>query len=190
MELDKQFYLKTLREDRQRSYKLLAKLIQEEFHPDSVVDFGCGAGWVLYYCQVSGISDIVGCEPNYNAQFVADESVSSRIIQTSLAEHLDLRRQFDLAVSLEVAEHIPSKFSHQVIENICRHSKNVLFSAAYPGQGGVGHVNEQKFEYWENHFNSYGFVLDKPATRRILRALKKGKANHWYYKNCRVLRCK
>lgn len=189
MELDEKFYLKTLREDRQRSYKLLAKLIQEEFQPASIVDFGCGAGWVLHYCKLNGIGDIVGCEPNKNVKSVASESISSNILQMSLTDDLDLGRQFDLAVSLEVAEHIPFEYSSQVIQNICRHSKNVLFSAAYPGQGGVGHVNEQKFEFWERIFNSLGFALDKTATKRVLNALKIGKANKWYCKNCRVLRC-
>ena len=33
-----------------------------------------------------------------------------------------------------------------------RHSDIVLFSAAPPGQGGHGHVNERSYEYWRGEF--------------------------------------
>jgi len=35
----------------------------------------------------------------------------------------------------------------------------VAFSAAIPGQGGVGHVNEQWPDYWEALFAAKGYVL-------------------------------
>ncbi|WP_449394980.1 hypothetical protein [Devosia riboflavina] len=33
----------------------------------------------------------------------------------------------------------------------------VLFSAAIPGQGGVGHLNEQWQSYWADHFAAHGY---------------------------------
>ena len=33
----------------------------------------------------------------------------------------------------------------------------ILFSAAIPGQGGQGHVNEQWQSYWVERFKNYGY---------------------------------
>jgi len=35
----------------------------------------------------------------------------------------------------------------------------VLFSAALPGQGGVGHINEQPLSYWRSLFAKHGYVF-------------------------------
>ncbi len=33
----------------------------------------------------------------------------------------------------------------------------ILFSSAIPGQGGIGHINEQRPAFWRNLFQSMGY---------------------------------
>jgi hypothetical protein len=67
---------------------------------------------------------------------------------------------FDLAVSLEVAEHIVAASANTFVESLTRAAPLVMFSAAIPHQGGGGgdHVNEQWPEYWVERFATLGYV--------------------------------
>ena len=85
-------------------------------------------------------------------------------------------------VSLEAAEHIEEKHSDMIVENICRHTDQVLFSAAHPGQGGYGHVNEQPKPYWVRKFNALGFHVDQ-RTDQFVGFLRKAGTKPWYWQN-------
>jgi len=125
--------------------------------PRSVIDFGCGGGAWLSTCKDLGVVDICGVDGHY-----VD---TSRLLfpSTHFVAH-DLRhlyrspRSFDLAISLEVAEHIPADDVRTYIESLTRLSSVILFSAAIPFQGGLGHVNEQWPSYWLELFKERGFV--------------------------------
>ncbi|MCA9789386.1 MAG: hypothetical protein KC462_06410, partial [Cyanobacteria bacterium HKST-UBA05] len=56
---------------------------------------------------------------------------------------------FDLAMCVEIAEHIPNRCSRQLVKTLTKASDTVFFTAAPPGQGGVGHINEQPQAFWE-----------------------------------------
>ena len=66
---------------------------------------------------------------------------------------------YDLAISLEVAEHLPESSAENFITSLCEASDIVLFSAAVKGQGGVGHVNEQFLSYWQKIFSNKGYKM-------------------------------
>ena len=70
----------------------------------------------------------------------------------NLNERLILDRTFDLAICLEVAEHISEKCAKTFIDTLTSLAPAVLLSAAIPGQGGKGHVNEQWPDYWADFF--------------------------------------
>ena len=71
--------------------------------PQSAVDVGCGTGEWLRVCQELGVDDITGIDFH-------DASVlhipRDRYLSHNLVEPLSIGRMFDLAVSLEVAEHL------------------------------------------------------------------------------------
>jgi hypothetical protein len=72
---------------------------------------------------------------------------------------------FDLVSCVEVLEHIPAEQADAAVAAICsRSSRWVYFSAAQPGQGGPGHVNEQPLEYWRQKFVENGFEFQFTAT--------------------------
>jgi len=130
--------------------------------PGSVIDVGCGEGWWLrtfwecgvHYEELLGIDNHSGLEKlkGWDGAFI------KRDIPTELADPTNIGRRFDLAVCLEVAEHLDASQADALVEYLCGRSDVVLFSAAIPGQGGVGHVNEQWPEYWIQKFNQRGFI--------------------------------
>jgi len=186
--IDKKFYEKTLRPDRQRSYKIVCDTLVKEFSPKSVVDFGCGAGWILHYFNKLNVTDLKGLEICKDSKLIASEDINEKISFMSLSENIDLGRQFDLTVSFEVAEHIDEIYADVIVKNLCRHSKIVVFSAAYPGQGGYGHINEQEFSYWRQKFEKEDFLWDETISSKIKSNWKKKNISMWYWKNTNIFR--
>ena len=78
-----------------------------------------------------------------------------------------LGRQFDLVVSLEVAEHRPAEAAGRFVADLVALGKVVCFSAAGPGQGGTNDVNEQWPDYWKRLFDRHGYVLVDCLRRRF-----------------------
>lgn len=184
-----QFYKKSLRPDRQHSYKAIVKYVHKKIVPDmkSVVDFGCGAGWFLYYFKQRGITNLVGIEPNLSTIFeVADPLILDHLVKGSLTRKIHLETKFDVAFCIEVVEHINKRWSNIICENITMYSDLLIFSAAHPGQGGYGHINEQPFEYWEEKLNKKNFYLNKPTTISFRKHLRKSKVKKWYIDNIAV----
>lgn len=66
---------------------------------------------------------------------------------------------FDLVLSLEVAEHLSPHRAEGFIDDLATFSDQVLFSAAIPGQGGYGHINEQPHQYWIRMFEDRGYAV-------------------------------
>lgn len=74
-----------------------------------------------------------------------------------------LTDRYDLALCLEVMEHISEQYAEKTIKLLTQLSDKILFSAAIPGQGGICHVNEQWQTYWANLFSKFGYypkILD------------------------------
>ena len=67
----------------------------------------------------------------------------AKFTAVDLRDSFAIGRTFDLAISLEVAEHPPEEFAEPLVERLVTAAPFVLFSAAIPEQGGIHHVNEQ-----------------------------------------------
>jgi hypothetical protein len=52
------------------------------------------------------------------------------------------RKRFDLAISLEVAEHLPEGSAGALVSTLIEAAPVVVFSAAIKGQSGTNHINE------------------------------------------------
>jgi SAM-dependent methyltransferase len=186
--LDNEFYKKTLRPDRQRSYKLLAKFIVKKAWPEvkSIVDYGCGAGWLLYYLKEYGPADVAGIEPNKAALSVMDKGIKPLVKFRTLKGYINLNRKYDMAICLEVAEHLDERYADRLVDNLTKNTDLVVFSAAPPGQGGWGHINEQPPEYWEEKFIIAGFKCNHLRTQQFRIYLSYKGAKKWYCKNITV----
>ncbi len=121
----------------------------------SILDVGCGVGAWLAEWASAGIEDYLGVDGDYVDRanlLVSPEHFRAQDLKTPL----DLGRRFDLVTSFEVAEHLPEAVADQFVAGLVRHADVVVFSAAIPGQGGVGHVNEQWQSYWARKFTDLG----------------------------------
>jgi SAM-dependent methyltransferase len=124
----------------------------------SVVDVGCGIGTWLKVFEENGVEDILGIDGNY-----IDKSLlkidNHNFIEYDLEKLYTTDRKFDLAISLEVAEHLSIESACVFVKTICGLSDTVLFSAAIPNQGGQNHINEQEPNYWIMKFKAEGYHL-------------------------------
>ena len=86
--------------------------------------------------------------------------------------------RYDLAVSFEVAEHLPPWLADKFVDLLCALAPIVVMSAATPGQGGVDHVNEQPHSYWAEKFRSRSYDLDaelhEPIPERLETSSRRG----------------
>jgi len=189
---NKRFYEKSIRVDRMPSYITIAEYLNNTYGPKSVIDYGCGCGWILYYLKKAGVERICGIEPSLAAMEVqTDSMIKEAVFQKYLHVPLEMPSiYFDMALCVEVAEHINEVFSNVFISNITSRTNFLVFSVATPGQGGVGHVNEHPWNYWFKNFQVVGFVEREKETVAIQQHLKKNRAKSWYSNNIRILRRK
>src|SRR5881296_3388824 len=140
-----------------RSAQEIVPLVLEFVHPERVIDVGCGLGTWLSVFQQCGIHDVWGVDGDYvNRKML--QIPEERFMAVDLTEHVVVKGQFDLVVSLEVAEHLPPECAEAFVASLTGLGPVVLFSAAIPFQRGTHHVNEQWPEYWAARFEKHGYV--------------------------------
>lgn len=122
----------------------------------SVIDIGCGVGTWLNSALRLGSKTILGIEGHWLEKDFA--VVDKEFIKTQdLENKIQVESKFDLAITLEVAEHLSEMRADSFIDDLCALSDLVLFSAAIPNQGGSHHINEQWQSYWARRFKERGY---------------------------------
>lgn len=122
----------------------------------SVIDFGCGAGVWLAEFSLCGVPRVTGLDIGHGTEkylFIPRESFRVEDLSHPI---LGVERH-DLAISIEVAEHLPELAAEVFIANVTSASDLVMFSAAAPLQAGHDHVNEHYPSYWIQLFRKKGF---------------------------------
>jgi SAM-dependent methyltransferase len=136
--------------------RILSILYQEFPELNRVIDVGCGIGTFLHAAKAHGATQIKGVDGDWVNR-------TELVISASDFQSVDLNQPplldetYDLVISLEVAEHLPKERAERFIKWLCNLAPVILFSAAIPGQGGVGHQNEAWQSYWVNLFEKQGF---------------------------------
>lgn len=145
----------------------------------SVVDVGCGDGTWLSAFAAAGVPDILGIDgASAEARHLAIPA--DRFQERDLAAPLAIRRRFDLAVCLEVGEHLPDAAAPTLVDSLVRLAPVVLFSAAVPHQTGNHHVNERWPEYWAQAFAVHGY---RPADAIRPAVWTDERVEWWYAQN-------
>src|SRR5579864_3911534 len=118
------------------SANVALSLLFEHYKPGSIVDVGCGVGSWLKCAQDLGVEDILGIDGDYvDRSRLLIDPVQFRALD--LNERIEVDRRFDLAISIEVAEHLSFYRSETFVADLVKLSDVVLFSAALPYQGGT-----------------------------------------------------
>ena len=172
-------YYERLSRGCRRSAAAVVPLVFDMLRPTSVVDVGCGTGAWLAEFKRRGVTDVLGVDgPHMPARQL--EIDPHEFVAVDFTAPLQLERQFDLAISLEVAEHVAAARVDQLLDTLTQAAPAVLFSAAVPYQGGEHHVNEQWPAYWAERFSTRGFVALDPF-RRLL--WDRADVDWWYAQN-------
>ena len=141
--------------------------MEEVFHPKTFVDVGCAIGEYVAGMRERGV-DAVGIEGSANCLLhLKVDSMYVHIIdlRVPISERID--GKFDVAMCLEVAEHIEPEFANVFIDNLCGLSERVVMSYAPPGQEGHGHFNCQHGSYWIEKFAKCGYLYDEETVHKI-----------------------
>lgn len=134
----------------QASAAAVVPLLVDLFEPETVYDVGCGEGWWM------AEFDRLGCDV-WGTDGPHVDPPAGGFTARDLEQRLAADR-VDLAISLEVAEHLSPSRADSFVADLCQLAPIVVFSAAVPGQGGAGHLNEQWPAYWARRFAEHGYA--------------------------------
>jgi SAM-dependent methyltransferase len=161
------------------SAEAIVPYVLEILNIKSVVDMGCGVGSWLSVFLKNGVKDVLG----FDGSWVDTDMLQ---IPNDCFRACDLKqlgpveRTFDLAMSVEVAEHLPESCAEDFVDKLTSFSKMVLFAAAIPCQRGRHHVNCQWPEYWADLFRKRGYLPVDVIRRHFW---QNENIEYWYRQN-------
>lgn len=176
-----------LREQKQIDYNALHKEEQpfaerlvgwlvEHLQPKTALDLGCGPGTYVDVFTQLGVS-CIGYDTDERIQGKPNLRCESLFNSEEKAE---------LVLCMEVAEHIDSSINEDIVYSMWWSLKpggTLVWTAAIPGQGGVGHINCQPKEYWEDKFDLMGLTRDKAMEQELISFIKNGYHMGWFIQN-------
>ncbi|MCX7148617.1 MAG: class I SAM-dependent methyltransferase [Rhodocyclales bacterium] len=149
--------------------------------PSSILDVGCGIATWGGAARELGVGDYLGIDgdwvPKNQLRVPAEQFLPADLSQL---DRLQVDRHFDLAICIEVAEHLPEAMAAKLVNFLTTHADRVVFGAAVPGQGGTNHVNEQWQFYWAEIFAACGFDAFDIIRPRIA---GNREIEYWYRQN-------
>jgi len=131
-------------------------LVFSQIKPKSIVDVGCGTGTWLSVAKKINICDVLGLDGDYAKDHLLIKPDEFKA--TDISKGFLLDKKYDLAICLEVGEHISTKKSSVLVDSLTKAAEVIIFSAAIPGQGGTHHINEQWPDFWQKLFQNKDFV--------------------------------
>lgn len=135
------------------------------YHPNSIIDIGCGSGKAMDYFLQKGVEEVKGIEGSKMA--IKHSKYPKLIIPHNLNKEINLNKKFDLLYSFEFIEHIHPKYVNQVLRTFSNHSNIIVMTAASPGAHGQGHFNCKDQQYWVKKFRKYDYKLNQKNTQRL-----------------------
>jgi SAM-dependent methyltransferase len=159
-------YYKWLQHGSRSSAEEIVPILLEIVQPKNIIDIGCGTGEWLEVFKEHGVEEIFGVDGNWVDKKLLKIS-EEEFLTHDFKQPLHINRTFDLAIALEMVQHIHVKDARCFIEFLTKLAPFILFSAPIPYQGGSGiHVNEQWPEYWvtlfsDNRYTPVDFIRKK-----------------------------
>ena len=166
-----------------------AQLVLRVFPSTSIVDIGCGQGLALE--ALRGVDPGLRLKGFDDSQTAVDRA-RARQLEVSPLDIAAMTREdvrafvrstgpVDLALCLEVAEHLPAWHSGKLLDALTC-ARRLIFSAAHPNQGGTRHVNERPPAYWIAALARRGFRLAR-ADEELRAGVAALSMPRWYGEN-------
>ena len=184
---DEQFFINNRAEGLKHA-EWFVPLLVKVFNPKTMIDVGCGTGHFVEKARLLAI-DAYGIEGATRAHMgLGTAPMAWEDLRKPLPQQHPYRwGRGDLAICIEVAEHIEPEYADVFTDNLCLLSDTIVMTAAPPGQGGLQHVNEQPEEYWQMKMAAcnYNYNVDRTAdlAKGILRARYDGLHVATWFKN-------
>jgi SAM-dependent methyltransferase len=136
----------------------LADHILMDLRPGSVLDAGCGRGYLVNSLRRQGV-EAWGIDTS--AAAVRDALPESQpFCQVgSILDPLP-RAHYDLIVCIDILEHYPPLEAIKAVENLCRYTDDILLSCTPIENPGSASINVQPPEYWMRLLERFGFIHD------------------------------
>lgn len=179
------YYESDVEKGARNSAPIMVASILEEFHPDSVIDLGCGTGALLEEFSRKGVS-VTGLEYSTAGCAICREKGIEAIAFDARHDEIPGNLLADLTICCEVAEHLPEPFADRLVEILTSLSDIVIFTGAEPGQGGTDHVNEQPHTYWIEKFENRGFGFEQQISEAWRKSWEESGVIWWYFRNVMV----
>ncbi len=188
MNYDAEYFLRDIDGPATASAPTMANSILNDLAPKSVIDIGCGTGALLAQLRNEGCN-VVGLEYAAPARALCAKRGLDVFAFDIMQDNYEAPHPYDVVISMEVAEHLPEPIADRYVDLIAKLGKNIVLTAATPGQGGTDHVNEQPHEYWIAKFEQRDRILDWTLTSSWRAAWRdSGHVQSWYYNNLLVFR--
>jgi hypothetical protein len=159
----------------------IARWIADIVQPQKVLDIGCGPGTYVDSLRALGV----------NAWgYDIDDRVEGKPFLTKQSL-FDVTDWGDLVMCFEVAEHIESERNYDIVESIVDMMTGrgiLIWTAAQPGQGGVGHINCQPREFWLREFEDAGLSHDPILERSLKNYIHDKPYMGWFMNNVLIFR--
>lgn len=163
-------------------YKALARYPQTKTI-NSIIDVSGGAGgwWKgIREAGYKGVYHMTDWKVPKHKLLLAPEDYHEYDLTSGL--QFPFSGKYDMAICMEVAEHIPAQYAKGLVQLLCNLSDRILFSAAIPHQGGNNHWNEQFQSYWGDIFKENGYgSIGNPTVRELIK--NKKEIEPWFRQN-------
>lgn len=138
-----------------RSAQRLLPLALDLVQPQTLIDVGCGNGAWARVARDAGCT-VVGIDGDWvpRDQLLIEQHEFRPV---DLVSPPALDERYDMAVSVEVAEHLPPASAVPFVRFLTKLAPVVLFSGAVPFQRGTSHINERLASYWVDLFRQEGY---------------------------------
>jgi 2-polyprenyl-3-methyl-5-hydroxy-6-metoxy-1,4-benzoquinol methylase len=172
---------------RVKTVPIVVNTLDNHFKPNSVIDFGCSNGLHLAQFRKLGMRTF-GIEGTLSYRQYIKQNYDGDFAIVDMRLPFDINSRFELAICIEVLEHIEDKFANIAVENICRHSDNICITAS-PINTARYHVNGQDKGYWIEKFVKNGVSYRESESNALESVFKRiSGAPNWMRENLMIFR--
>ena len=114
---------------------------------------------------------------------VVDVTKSQQLFEALNKEKMEFEQILRLHPE-EVAEHIEESKADTVVEKVAGAvKKTLIWTAAVPGQGGIGHINCQPKDYWAAKLEASGLTRNLEKENQLIEFCRQGPYMGWFVNN-------